>query len=115
MAIERIKLRHQVIRFYATIQLIILVGMRWVGIYLNKFENKKSDDLTNLLYTLHVSAVINAIGNNEIAEHTSKDPILNGLIELTKSGKNYIPKRKPSLNPYREILSQITCTSKVPF
>ena len=78
---------------------------------LNKFEKKESDDWTNLLYTLHISPAIGAIGIKEIAEHTSKYPIRNELRELIKSGNSYILKSKPNLNPYREILSEITCVS----
>ena len=74
--------------------------------FIEQVEKKKSDDLTNLLYSLHVSPVADAIGIKEITE----DPILN---ELIKSGKNYIPKSKPNLNPYREILSEIRCVSNV--
>ena len=76
--------------------------------FIEQVEKKKSDDLTNLLYSLHVSPVVDTIGINEITEHSLKDPILN---ELIKSGKNYIPKSKPNLNPYREILSEIRCVS----
>ena len=75
---------------------------------MTKFEKKKSDDLANLLYTLHVTPVLDAIGITEIAELTVKDPVLNELRELIKSGRNHIPKNKPCLNPYREILSEIT-------
>ena len=75
---------------------------------MTKFEKKESDDLANLLYTLNVTPVIDAISIKEIAEHTTKDPVLNELRELIKSGKKYIPKNKPWLNPYREILSEIT-------
>ena len=66
---------------------------------LNTFEKKESDDLTNVLYTLNVSAVLDAMGIKEIfqntPEHTSKDPILNELRKLIKSDKNYIPKKTP--------------------
>ena len=61
-----------------------------------------------MLYTLHITPVIDSIGIKEIAEHTTKDPVLYELRELIKSGKNYIPKNKPFRNPYREILSEIT-------
>ena len=61
----------------------------------NKFEKEESDDWTNLLYILHVSLVIDAIGIKEIAENTSKDPILNELRELIKSGKTIFPKANP--------------------
>ena len=111
---ERIKLRHQDIRFIVDYQkgqnnpadYLSRHAMNWD--LLNNFEKKESDDLTNLLYTLHVTPVIDAIGIKEIAEHTIKDPVLYELRELIKSGKNYIPKNKPFLNPYREILSEIT-------
>ena len=79
---------------------------------MNKSEKKKeSDNLTNLLNNCYVFPVIDDIGIKEIAEHTSKDPILNELRELIKSGKNYIPKSKPNLNLYREVHSQITRNS----
>ena len=63
--------------------------------------------MTNLLYTLHVSPVTDAISINEIAKHTGKDPILNKLRELIKSGKNCIPKSKRNLNPYSKMLFEI--------
>ena len=47
----------------------------------------------------------------KIAELTVKDTVLNELrelIKLIKSGRKYILKNKPCLNPYREILSEIT-------
>lgn len=64
------------------------------GHLLNTFKKKESDDLTNLLHTLHVSLVIDATRIKEIAKYTSNDPILNDLSELIKPGKNYITKRK---------------------
>ena len=73
------------------------------------------DKLTNLLYTLHVSSVIDAIGVKEITEHTSKDSILNELRELIKGGKSCIPKSKANLNLYQEILSEIICVSNSTF
>ena len=111
---ERIKLRYQDIRFCVNYQkgqnnpadYLSRHALSWD--LLNTFEKKESDDLTNLLYALHVTPVIDAIGIKEIAEHTTKDPVLHELRELIKSGKNYIPKNKPILNSYREILSEIT-------
>ena len=58
---ERIKLRHQDIRFYLSYRkgqynaadYLSRHAMSWD--LLNKFEKEESDDLTNLLYTLHVS------------------------------------------------------------
>ena len=79
---ERIKLRHQDIRFIVDYQkgqnnpadYLSRHAMNWD--LLNNFERKESDDLTNLLYTLHATPVIDAIGIKEIAEHTTKDPVL---------------------------------------
>ena len=79
---ERIKLRHQDITFYVTFRKGQYKPADYLSRHavsrdlLNKFEKKESDDLINLLYTLHISPVIDAIGIKEIAEHTSKDPIL---------------------------------------
>ena len=105
IATEKIKLRHQDIKFYV----IYRKGKYNPNDYikrhvvscdlLNKFKKKESDNLTNLLYTLHVSPVIYAIGIKEIAEYIAKDSISNELRELIKSVKNYIPESKPNLNP----------------
>ena len=73
---------------------------------MKKLEKKKSDDFINLLYTFHVSPVIDASGIKDIAEHNSKDPVLKELRELIKLSKNYTPRNKPNLNHYREILSK---------
>ena len=75
---ERIKLRHQYIRFYVIYRkrqynpadYLSRHAVSWD--LLNKLEKKESDDLTNLLYTLDVSPVIDAIDIKEISEHTSK-------------------------------------------
>ena len=64
-----------------------------------------------MLYTLHLSPVIDAIGIIEIIGHTSEDPILNELRKLIKSSKNYVPKSKPNWNAYYETLSKIKCVS----
>ena len=111
---ERIKLRHQDIRFcvnyqkgqYNPADYFSRHALSWN--LLTKFEKKESDDLANLLYTLHVTLVIDGIGIKEIAKHITKDSVLNELREIIKSGKNYVPKNKPCLNPYPEILSEIT-------
>ena len=84
---ERIKLRHQDIRFCVNYQkgqnnpadYLSQHALSWD--LLNMFEKKESDDSTNLLYALHVTPVIDAIGIKEIAEHTTKDPVLYELRE----------------------------------
>ena len=101
---KRIKLRQKGIRFdvtyrkgqYNPADYLSRHAVTWD--LLIKFEKKESDELTNLLYTLHVSPVIDAVDIKEIAEHNSKDPILNQLKELIKSeksAKTTFPKAKP--------------------
>ena len=80
---------------------------------MNNFAKKEPAVLNNLLYTLHYSPVIDAIVIKEISQHTQKSPSLNELKELIKSGKNFIPKRKPNSSSYCEILSETTCVSNV--
>ena len=65
---NRIKLWHQGIRFcvnyqkgqYSPADYLSWHALSWD--LLTKFEKKKSDDLASLLYTLHVTPVVDAIG-----------------------------------------------------
>ena len=74
---------------------------------LSKNEIKESSDLTNLLYTLHVTPIFDAIGIKEIGEETNIDPTLQDLRDIIRSGKLYIPNDKPHLTPYKQV-SEIT-------
>ena len=49
---------------------------------LSKNEKKESSDLTNLLYTLHVTPIFDAIGIKEIGEETNIDPTLQDLRDI---------------------------------
>ena len=79
---------------------------------LSKNEKNESFDLTNILYTLHVTPILDAIGIKEIAEETNNDPTLKDLRDVIRSGKTYIPNDKPHLTPYEQIISEITVLNK---
>ena len=55
-------------------------GIPWET--LSKNEKKESSDLTNLLYTLHVTPIFDAIGIKEIGEETNIDPTLQDLRDI---------------------------------
>ena len=118
---EKNKLRQQDSRFYITYRKWQYNPADYLSrhvrslTFLKKLEKKKSDDLNNLLYTFHVSPVIDATGIKDIAEHNSKDPVLKELRELIKLGKNYTPRNKPNVNHYREILSKKNSVLTIPF
>ena len=71
------KLRHQDIRFSLqykkgitnSADYLSRQGIPWET--LSKNENYESADLTNLLYTLHVTPILGTIGIKEIAEETN--------------------------------------------
>ena len=47
-------------------------------------------------------------GIREIAEHTQTDATLTKLKDLIHDGQTYIPKNFPELQPFRNILCEIT-------
>ena len=112
---ERIKMRHQDIPFKVEYQkgsknaadFLSRHARSWSS--LSSKEQEESNDLTNLLYAIHVSPFIDAISIKTIAEHTSNDVILQKLLKLVKDGKTYTS--DPDLKPFCKILSEITYTS----
>ena len=85
---EHIKLRHQDIRFLLHYKIGITNpadylsqhGIPWET--LSKSGKNESADLTNLLYTLHVNPILDAIGIKEIAKETNNDPTLQDLRDI---------------------------------
>ena len=67
--------------------------------------------MTNLLYTLHVTPILDASGIKEMVEETNNDPTLQDLRDIIRSGKLYIPNVKPHLTPYKQIISEMTVLS----
>ena len=110
---ERIKLRHQDIRFLLQYKKGIINPadhLSRLGIpceALSKNEKNEFAGLTNLLYTLRVTQIFDVIGIKEIAEETNNDLTLQDLRDIIRSGKLYIPTNKPHLTPYKQIISEI--------
>ena len=112
---ERMKMRHQDL-FYTlefrkgeenTADYLSRHAMPWET--LPKDIKKEANELVHLLYTLHLSPVLDAIGIRDIAIETKKDPVLRKLTKLIKSGKTYIPKHERELKQFSKIIPEITC------
>ena len=50
-----------------------------------KIKKSDSADLTNLLYTLHTTPILEAIGIKDIAKETNNDPTLQDLKDIMYS------------------------------
>ena len=64
--------------------------------------------MTNLLYTLRLSPIVDALGINEIATETAKDPCLSEIQKLLADGKSFIPKSNKLLSSFKQIFPEIT-------
>ena len=95
---DRIKMRHQDIRFKVQYQRGIKSQTAFMSrnarprSQLSYKEKNEADDINNILYMLHTMPIIEHIGLSTIAEHTTSDPILKDLSEIIKEGKAWIPK-----------------------
>ena len=47
----------------------------------------ESEDLNNLLYTLHTTPIMDNIGLAAIAKQTKEDEVLTELVDIIKQGK----------------------------
>ena len=111
---ERIKLRHQDVRYVLEYKkgqenfadYLSRHAIKWKD--MSKSEREEPKDLTKLLYTLHVTPVLDTLGIKEIAEHTQKDKILKRLKTFIQDGKTFIPKSEAVLQPFKNIFLQIT-------
>ena len=74
-------------------------------------EQGEPDYLTNLLYTLHTTPIMDHIGLAMIAEHTTNDHTLRKLRDIVTKGQTWIPKDADSkLRKFQKILPTITVT-----
>ena len=114
---ERIKLRHQDIRFQVEYQ----PGKNNQAVCLSRHaipisklpvdEQNESDDLIKLLYTLHTTPIIDHIGLARIAKCTTDDPTLHNLREIIQKGQTWISKGSGvKLLKFSKILPTITIT-----
>ena len=104
MRTERVKLRHQDIRFHVTYQKGKINQADYLSRHgkaiekLSTDEQHETEDLNNLLYMLHITLVIDHIGLATIALETEKDPTLQKLVEIMRSGSPNIETLHPSSN-----------------
>ena len=114
---ERIKMRHQDIRFHVEFQKGTLNQSDYISRRgkplpkVPKNEQEEADDLNNLLYILHTTPIIDKIELGRIAQQTKEDPVLSKLTALIKQGQTWIPKSEVAeLRRFKEILPEITVT-----
>lgn len=114
---ERIKLRHQDIRFTVTYQKGKINQSDYLSRHakplekLPKGEQKETEDLNNLLYMLHSTPVIDCITIAAIAQATKDDPTLVKVGELINQSLTWIPKTESiEVQRFKNILPQLTIT-----
>ena len=117
---ERVKLRHQDIRFHVTYQKGKINQADYLSRHgkpiekLSMDEQNEAEDLNNLLYMLHTTPVTDHIGLATIALETKKDPTLHKLVKIIRSGKSTIDtseiKKMKSLKKFKNIYSELTVT-----
>ena len=114
---ERIKMRHQNIRF----RLVYKKGSDNVADYLSRHANpwdtlplhiqQESNDLKNLLYTLRLSPILDALGVKEIALATRSDPVLSKLQQKIRKGVTCIHSDELNLLPFKKIFHEMSVLS----
>ncbi|CAB3984514.1 Retrovirus-related Pol poly from transposon [Paramuricea clavata] len=114
---ERIKLRHQDIRFTVIYQCGKVNQSDYLSRHakpiekLPREEQTEADDLNNLLYLLHTTPAIDCVGISAIVQATSEDQTLQKIVALIKKGQAWIPKTEPAeVRRFRPILPQLTVT-----
>ena len=86
---DRIKLCHQDINYQVIYQKGKLNQSDYLSCHRKPFElileteQKETEDLHNLLYTLHTTPIIDSIGFASIAKPTKEDPVLRELMNKT--------------------------------
>ena len=114
---DRIKMRHQDIRFKVQYQKGIKNQTDFLSrnakplSQLSNEEQNDADDINNTLNMPHITPIIDHIGVSTIAEHVTSGLILKDLREIIEEGKTLIPKdSSPKLYKFKGILPEITVT-----
>ena len=114
---ERIKLRHQDIRYRVSFQPGHINQSDFMSRNATPLSNlpneqqNEPDELNNLLYTLHTTPLTDHIGLASISAATTSDPILQRLKTLICKGQNWIPQSAPKeLQRFGPIIPEITVT-----
>ena len=111
---ETIKMRHQNIQFNVVFRqgkdnsadFLSRHATPWKS--LPRDVKEEAGEVTNLLYLLRLSPILDALGISEIAKETSADPCLSSIKKILAEGKSFIPKSNTLLAPFRQVFSEIT-------
>lgn len=114
---ERIRMRHQDINYTVLYQKGKLNQSDYTSRRAKPFsklsqdDQNESDEISNLLYMLHTTPVMDKIGIGNISLATKKDPTLQQILNLVKEGKRKIPNDSDeSVKRFQKILSEISVT-----
>ena len=76
-----------------------------------KEQQAEAEELNNLLYSLHVTPVMDQIGISKIAKETSADKTLSKIKQFIRKGQGWIPKSEPKeVQRFKQILPELTIT-----
>lgn len=115
---ERIKMRHQDIQFDVVFQKGKLNQTDFISrrgkpyTKLNDAEQCEMNDLSNLLYTLHSTPVIDKIDLQRIADKTREDPVLRQIMQMVQQGKTWMSKEaSPDMRKFAGVMGELMLTS----
>ena len=74
-------------------------------------QQAETEELNNLLYSLHSTPVMDQIGLSKIAKETSADKTLCKIKKYIQNGQGWIPKDEPhDVQRFKQILPELTIT-----
>jgi len=105
-------MRHQDVRFHVVYQKRSINQRRGKPFAkIPKEQQDETNDLSNLLFTLHSTPVIDKLDLQVIAAETKKDETLSELINVIQCGRKWIPKMASGLLwKFQPILEEIMIT-----
>ncbi len=111
---ERVKLRHQDIRFTVAYQRGKINQSDYLSRHskpLQKLSQSEQAEANNLLYMLHTTPALDCIGYARIAQCTKEDRTLARIRELINQGLTWIPKTETiEVQRFKSIPPQLTVT-----
>ena len=111
---EKIKLRHQDIRFHVVYEKGNLNQADFMSRHAKPFskitneEQEEANDINNTLYMLHMTPIIDCLSISKIAQMTSADDVLQQLKSFIISGKTISKKATPELKKFEQIFEELT-------
>ena len=115
---ERVKLRHQDIRFEVEYQRGKINQADYLSRHampiktLHKDIQEEAEDLNNLLYMLHTTPITDHIGLGQIATETAKDGTLQIIAQRLKSGKRWTDSNdSQAVAKFKPIMPELTVTA----